>query len=68
MQPSQWSTTSLPFIIPLHLEMFKCPALGGNTRMQKAQAAVLAGHLLATARAPKRFQMAVEAVSALLLV
>lgn len=36
--------------------------------MQKAQAAVLAGHLLATARAPKHFQMAVEAVSALLLV
>lgn len=23
-QPSQWSTTFLPFIIPPHLEMFKC--------------------------------------------
>lgn len=28
LQPSQWSTTSLPFIIPLHLEMFKCSRSG----------------------------------------
>lgn len=36
--------------------------------MQKAQTAVLAGHLFATARAPKHFQMAVAAVSVLLVV